>query len=161
MAERIYFAGPEVFHPDAETLAAQAHAQASARGFEAMTPMDNRLPALADGAAMRAAIFHKNLALLDRAELVVANLSPFRGPSADAGTIWEIGYAFARGVPVFAWSDCPGDYRSRVVDDGLRIEDFDGFDNLMISESIIAPLHPNLAAALDAAALFLHPPTTR
>jgi len=44
-----------------------------------------------------AAIFADCVAHLERAEVVVAVLD---GADADSGTCWEVGYAYARGVPV-------------------------------------------------------------
>ncbi len=48
---------------------------------------------------VHAEIFRENLAALDRADLVVAIID---GPDADSGTAFEIGYAYARGIPVIA-----------------------------------------------------------
>lgn len=43
------------------------------------------------------AIFRKNLAALDRSDVVVAVID---GPDVDSGTAWEMGYAFSKGIPV-------------------------------------------------------------
>jgi nucleoside 2-deoxyribosyltransferase/predicted secreted protein len=48
---------------------------------------------------MNSVIFEKNLAALREADLVVAVIE---GADADSGTAWEIGYAYARGIPVIA-----------------------------------------------------------
>lgn len=48
---------------------------------------------------MNGEIFEKNLAALREAELVVAVID---GADADSGTAWEIGYAYACGIPVIA-----------------------------------------------------------
>ena len=82
---------------------------------------------------------------------MLANVTPFRGPSADVGTVWEIGYACGQGKPVVAytedlsiyqdkvfrggWSGAPGETKDK---DGNEIEDFGGIDNLMITQSVIA-----------------------
>ncbi|MBU0514775.1 MAG: nucleoside 2-deoxyribosyltransferase [Proteobacteria bacterium] len=50
-----------------------------------------------DHAAQPEAIFRRCLDDLDRAQAVVAVLD---GPDADAGTAFECGYCYARGVPV-------------------------------------------------------------
>ena len=34
---------------------------------------------------------------MDAADAIIANLTPFRGPSADAGTVYELGYMAGRG----------------------------------------------------------------
>ena len=86
-----------------------------------------------------------------RADAVIADLTPFRGPSADPGTVWEIGYAVALGKPVFAYTGDRREYKERVAPDGLRVEDHGAVDNLMIGASI-ASLHDDQAGALDAVA---------
>ena len=55
-------------------------------GFEGLFPVDNDFDAEADAAA----IFRANCAQMKRADIGVFNLSPFRGPSADAGTVFEL-----------------------------------------------------------------------
>ena len=52
-----------------------------------------------------AAIFQDNLALIDEADAVVANLNPFRGPEPDSGTAFELGYAHARGKQILGYID--------------------------------------------------------
>ncbi|WFN34131.1 nucleoside 2-deoxyribosyltransferase [Methanogenium sp. S4BF] len=46
-----------------------------------------------------ACIFTENLAALSQADLVVAVID---GADADSGTAWEMGYAYAQGIPVIA-----------------------------------------------------------
>jgi nucleoside 2-deoxyribosyltransferase len=79
-------------------------------------------------------IFIKDRELIDRADGVVADLTPFRGISADVGTVWEIGYARGRGKPVAAYSLDRRTLRDRVPStmDG-RVETFDMGDNLMLA----------------------------
>lgn len=148
----VYLAGPDVFFEDALERAEQARVITRRFGFVPMLPLDNELPTLDDPASMSRWIYEKNLELIEKAALVIANLSPFRGPSADPGTVWEIGFACGRGLPVWGFSEASGDYRSRVEDDGMMVEDFGGYDNLMITESVKAPLHGTLEEALAAAA---------
>lgn len=45
-------------------------------------------------------IFEANLGLIRKAQIVVANLDPFRGPEPDSGTAFEMGYALALGKKV-------------------------------------------------------------
>ena len=35
--------------------------------------------------------------MMDAADAIIANLTPFRGPGADAGTVYELGYMAGRG----------------------------------------------------------------
>ena len=45
------------------------------------------------------------LAIVEECDIVIANLTPFRGPSADAGTLVELGWFLGRGKPVFGYSN--------------------------------------------------------
>ncbi len=54
-----------------------------------------------------ASVFRADVAALRQADAIVAVLN---GPAVDPGTAWEIGYGFARGVPVVGYLD---DLRAR------------------------------------------------
>lgn len=153
MTRQVYLAGPDVFFPNALEHAEYIRERVRQAGFIPLTPMDNELPVESEGTAMRALIFANNMELIHKADFVIANLTPFRGPSADAGTVWEVGCAYGLGKPVWGYSDTHTEYCSRVREDGMSIEDFGGFDNLMITESIHSPLHTSLDDALHAALL--------
>ena len=86
-----------------------------------------------------------------RADIGLFNLTPFRGPSADAGTIFELGFLFALERPVYGYASAAKKYRDRVdVEDGpiverneqlwdrdgYAVEDFGLSDNLMIERAI-------------------------
>jgi nucleoside 2-deoxyribosyltransferase len=64
---------------------------------------------------------------------VVANLTPFRGPSADPGTVYELGWMIGRGKRALGYSNDPRDLAARVAPDGLAVEDFGEADNLMLA----------------------------
>lgn len=165
-AIKAYMAGPDVFLQNAQEKADEVRALCLQYGVESLIPADNNeqdnesesLPEEAQ--SLR--IFKKNVALIDRADLVIANLEPFRGPSADVGTVWEIGYAFAQGKKVFAYSSMASHYLHRVspkmpvqgvewIDqEGMLIENFGLFDNLMIHHSLDG-LYPDLPSLLSSA----------
>lgn len=67
-------------------------------------------------------IFNKNLAALDRSDIIVAVID---GADVDSGTAWEIGYAYSKGKPVLGLKT---DFRT------LGIE---GTVNLMIERAVI------------------------
>jgi len=64
-------------------------------------PLDNPV-GVGLPAEQAASIFQANLAMIDQAQAVIADISPFRGPNMDPGTAFELGYAHARGLPIFA-----------------------------------------------------------
>ncbi len=67
-------------------------------------------------------IFNKNTEAIESSDMVVAVID---GTDVDSGTSWEIGYAFAKGKPIFGLRT---DFRT------LGIE---GTVNLMIERSVI------------------------
>jgi nucleoside 2-deoxyribosyltransferase len=148
---RVYLAGPDVFRPDPEAYGARLKAIAAAHGLAAIFPLD-ALPTGDDPAwatlplALR--IARRNEAHIAGCDAVLANLTPFRGPSADAGTIWEIGYARGLGKRIYAWRNGAAMFAARTRaftgaderdDEGMLIENFPGMaDNLMIDGAIAA-----------------------
>jgi len=152
-APRIYLAGPDVFRADPVAEGARLKALCAAHGLFGVYPLDQTpAPGLA-GPALGAAIAQGNMHFIRGCDGVLANLTPFRGPSADAGTVFEVGFAVALGKPVAGWSADRRPYVARVGAgsrdaDGMEIENFAMADNLMI----VAPLlHPPLDDSAEAA----------
>lgn len=147
---KIYLAGPEVFLSHADYVFARKKELCDAAGFEGMSPFDNALDIpdeKANAPESGLKIAKANFDLMDDCDAVIANLSPFRGPSADAGTVGEIFYMMAKGKRIFAYSNHHGDYLSRVENriniqnivfdaQGMKVEDFGLWDNLMMPEAI-------------------------
>jgi len=162
----VYLAGPEVFFPDVEAVAARLKALCAAHGLSGLFPTDAERPSCR-GLSLARAIYLGNRDLIDRSAAVIADIGPFRGAGMDPGTAWEIGYAVASGLPVFAYSRDLRPYALRVgpvgqgprgpIDaDGLLIEDFGLVENLMITESVVA-IDGDAEAAIRRCAAFLSP----
>ena len=146
----IYLAGPDVFRPDAVAWGERLKAICAEAGAIGLYPLDNAPDAdPTDPAAIRDA----NLRMIEMADAVVANITPFRGPSADAGTVYELGYAAALNKLVVAYSANGGsDYASRVEGGfGERGAMRDGDD--MLIEAFDPPLTDNLMLACGVDAL--------
>ena len=111
---RIYLAGPEVFLPDAVAAGARKRALCSAYGFDGVYPLDAELDLskLAKTEAARR-ISLANEALIASCDLLIANMTPFRGVSMDVGTAFEVGYMRALGRPVLGYTNTPIDLRER------------------------------------------------
>ena len=163
---RIYLAGPEVFFPEPLKLAQERKQFLATLGLEGIFPLDNEVAGDSPEEIARA-IFAANCDLLDRADAVLANMTPFRGPSTDVGTAWEIGYAHALKKPIVAYSDDLSPYHEKVHRHGWshephhthdrhghEVENFGGADNLMLTQCILS-IHPTFeeAAAFLAKAL--------
>ncbi len=143
MLVKAYLAGPDVFLPNARAHAARKVVICARHNIAGCTPLNEdveSLRALPDDEAWRA-IFRKDLAMMAACDIVIANLTPFRGPSADAGTLVEVGWFLGRGRPVFGYSNSatPFAERSRrhvaAIPDplaGLSVEGFGLPDNLMV-----------------------------
>ena len=153
MKPRIYLAGPEVFFSDPDAEANDRKKQCADHGLEGCFPTDTQRDTIADKTKQGIAIYHRNVDLLDTCDAVIANMMPFRGPSIDIGTGFEIGYAIGKGKPIFGWSTVAGlKYSERVVtmgiDDGMTVEDLGLYDNPMVA----VPLHGGIVHLTFAAA---------
>lgn len=144
---RIYLAGPDVFLPDATAIGRRKREICAAHGLTGLFPLDNEIDPTGADASM--AIFQANTRMMQTADAVIANLTPFRGPSADAGTVYELGFMAAQGKFCTGYSNIPGVYLDRVPgtrsldasaqfhdSDSLIIEDFGLADNLMIVHAL-------------------------
>jgi nucleoside 2-deoxyribosyltransferase len=142
-----YLAGPDVFLPDAPAQAARKAAICAAHGIAALAPLNEDVASLAampEAEAWRT-IFAKDIAMMERAEIVIANLTPFRGASADAGTLVELGWFLGRGRPIFAYSNSATPFAERSAAllarlpdamPGLTVGGFGLPDNLMIPGAV-------------------------
>jgi len=146
---KIYLAGPDVFLPDAIAIGKRKVAICARHGVSGHYPLDNAVDLAAADASL--AIFKGNEAMMDAADAIIANLTPFRGPSADAGTVYELGYMAGRGKFCLAYSNDPALYVERVKrfgavtkstdghltdKDGLTVENFGWPDNLMMIHTL-------------------------
>lgn len=101
----LYLAGFDVFRPDAVAYGERLKQLCQQHGFTGLFPLDNETPAGLEGPALAQWICQANLARIDQADLVMANVNPFRGMEPDSGTVFEMGYAHAKGKPVWAYTD--------------------------------------------------------
>jgi nucleoside 2-deoxyribosyltransferase len=164
---KLYLAGPDVFLPDAiEVGRIKCHLAADA-GFEGLYPLDNVLDLRAHSRPDQGAIISSaNENLMRLSDGAIANLTPFRGVSMDAGTAFEVGFMRALGRPVFGYSNVAETYQARAtayrqrgIPPGdydrveLEIEDFDLAENLMIDIAVRAAQGavtvPHSTTALD------------
>jgi nucleoside 2-deoxyribosyltransferase len=145
----IYLAGPDVFLSDAVEIGRRKAGICAHHGLTGLYPLDNAVDLAARAASV--AIFKGNEAMMDAADAIIANLTPFRGPGADPGTVYELGYMAGRGKLLFAYSNDPASYAERVArshkltisqdgrlsdSDGLTVEDFGLPDNLMMVHAL-------------------------
>merc|ERR1711939_1230029 len=115
---KVYLAGPDVFEPNAVERGEQLKALCTKHGLTGLFPLDNTIETAEPGSiAHAAAIRTANMMLISSCDAILANLTPFRGPSMDVGTAYEMGAGSALGKVVVGYTTDGG---------GL-------VDNLMIS----------------------------
>lgn len=146
---KIYLAGPDVFLPDAFAIGQCKQDICRRHGVTGLYPLDNAVDLSACDASLQ--IFKGLEAMMDAADAIIANLTPFRGPGADPGTVYELGYMAGRGKLCLAYCNDPAPYSERVarfttvtkapdkrlIDrDGLTVEDFGRPDNLMMIHAL-------------------------
>lgn len=134
----VYLAGPDIFFPDAIEIGARKKALCRQYGIEGLYPLDEPLPTRPTRAETAMAIYQADLAMMHRADAVIANLTPFRGPSADPGTVFELAWMLAHAKPSFGYSTDPRSLHARTPPDGTTVEDFDQPENLMIACALTA-----------------------
>ena len=92
---KVYLAGPDIFLDSAIEQGDRKKALCAARDMDGLWPFDNEITASLDDASIDGMIYRANIAMLDRCDCAVFNLSAFRGPGVDDGTAFELGYLTA------------------------------------------------------------------
>jgi len=148
MMQKIYLAGPDVFLPDPIAHGKKLHELCRRHGYQGCFPLDNLIDE-SDPLSLAEKIRIANIDLIEACDIVIANLSPFRGPEPDSGTVFEVGYAMAKGKRVIGYSTDSRpllDKTQQILKlgdakrdhDDLEIEDFGLTHNLMYAHCIVA-----------------------
>ena len=146
--KQIYIAGPDVFERDSIEIGKKYSNLCKKYGFIGHYPLDNVIDFNQDKRKIAQDIFKANEQLIDESDIIIANLNTFRGKEADSGTIWECGYAYAKGKKVYGYMKSCRDYVAEFPDaieengmfwdeKGRFIEDFNHPINLMIACSSV------------------------
>ncbi|MGI4746193.1 MAG: nucleoside 2-deoxyribosyltransferase [Janthinobacterium lividum] len=158
---RFYLAGPSVFALDPAAEGSKLKAFCSAHGAVGLYPLDNEIDVAAGQGDLSGAIREANMELIRQCDAVIADMVPFRGPSMDPGTAYEMGVGAALGKLVVGYTSDPRPYVERVSastsvtrsagtlrdSDGMQVEDFGLADNLMMAKGADAIL-PTAAEAI-------------
>lgn len=116
--QTLYLAGPDLWYPDADAHLDRQRQIAELNGFAVLEP--TTLPAeVRDAGELAArATYAERISRLRRADAGIVNLTPFRGPAADAATTFEMGFLAGLGKPLFGWinlgEETEAEYRERV-----------------------------------------------
>lgn len=98
------------------------------KGLRRLYPFDNEADNAQD-------IFAGNCGLIDQADIVIANLNPFRGAEPDSGTCFEVGYAHAKGKQIYGYVSDGRAMREKIGENdaaGFAVENFGLPLNLML-----------------------------
>ena len=153
MSIKVYLAGPEVFLPDARGALNRKIALTKAAGLIPVSPGDFVIPPQPTKREFGHAISKIDEDMMDSADAIIANLTPYRGISADTGTCYELGYMCAQKKLAYAYTNVATNHRQRIIDhyrgevaldthgrlrgaDGLAVEDVDMIDNLMMQGGV-------------------------
>ncbi|WP_054619477.1 nucleoside 2-deoxyribosyltransferase [Neisseria sp. 83E34] len=122
---QIYCAGGDVFLPEPkrgqvfDNMKKLAEDFSDRHGsFRLLIPLDNEVVLQpGDSVEVKRAnaltIRLANEEMIRRCDVVIANLSPFRGEEPDCGTTYECGFARALGKPVLAYTDNPAEQTAK------------------------------------------------
>jgi nucleoside 2-deoxyribosyltransferase len=150
---KVYLAGPDVFLPDAVAVGLRKKALCAKYGFEGLFPFDNEISPNLSSERVDRLIYQANERMITRADFGIFNLTPFRGPSADVGTVFELGMIIGLGKPAFGYTNVTDDFLDRCKQFGglifdsvqktwrdseeMTVENFANADNLMIDNALI------------------------
>jgi nucleoside 2-deoxyribosyltransferase len=148
MTATAYLAGPDVFLPNAVTHAARKVEICQRYGLRGVPPLNEDVETAAKvldkGLDVWQSIYEKDIAMMERCDIIIANLTPFGGASADAGTLIEVGWFLGKRKPIFAYSNNSESFEQRMrrqLGEGhadLGIEGFHLPDNLMIVGAVLS-----------------------
>jgi nucleoside 2-deoxyribosyltransferase len=118
------------------------------------------------------AIGNANEDMMRNADIIIANVQPWRGPEADSGTSYEIGFMAAQAKLVVLHTNDPRGFADRVIvdiyggkvhqdglfkrgdSDNMMIEDFPGFaDNLMLVNAAVKSIQITTGETPDPASV--------
>jgi nucleoside 2-deoxyribosyltransferase len=172
----VYLAGPDVFYPDALLRGAKMKEALAARAMVGLFPLDEELHPgdFRELAEHALAIAQSCEAQMCKADLGIFNIEPWRGPEADSGTAYELGFMSALGKPAVLYSHDRRPFAERIIADvchgavhrdsgilrstrdGLMIEDFGLADNLMLIGAAVRSARTVLGNAAEPSAI-VHP----
>ncbi|GLR66791.1 nucleoside 2-deoxyribosyltransferase [Acidocella aquatica] len=140
-----YLAGPDVFLPRASANAAAKIAICARHGLTGLAPFNPNIDYTQPPETLWRQIYLDDIAMMQASDLIIANLTPFRGASADAGTLVEVGWFLGRARPVFGYSNTAAPFAARSAAQtaamadplpNLAIETFNLPDNLMVPGAV-------------------------
>jgi nucleoside 2-deoxyribosyltransferase len=136
---KIYIAGPEIFLENAIEVMGAKKRLCAKYGHAGICPFDTDIEEIANTFECGLRIAAENERLIDSCDVVIANITPFRGHNADPGTIYEIGYARAKGKTILAYTYSSDTHSDRICMDYYEhdVEDFKDFKRGSLDKKFI------------------------
>ncbi|WP_457749563.1 nucleoside 2-deoxyribosyltransferase [Sulfurimonas sp.] len=144
--QKIYIAGPDVFEVNSIEIGEKLTALCKKYGYEGLYPLDNVVDFSQSKQKIARDIFDANILMIQKADIIIANLNSFRGKEPDSGTVFECGYAYGLQKEVYGYIDNACNYidsfaeNEKFAKNGYfcdknerLIEDFDYPLNLMLA----------------------------
>ncbi|MCX5494201.1 nucleoside 2-deoxyribosyltransferase [Kaistia dalseonensis] len=151
---KVYLAGPEVFFENRDAIMSAKTELTRRYGFTPTVWTGEKYDPSSSpfDIGLQISAFNENV--MRESDLIIANLTPYRGISADVGTAYELGFMVASGKPAFGYSNDGRLFAERVTADyykgavardlrgfirgadGLLVENNDMGDNLMLDGGI-------------------------
>lgn len=149
--KKIYLAGPEIFLKNAIEIGEKKKEICAKYGFEGILPINKDYDENPDIPQDQLAYLLAGTCMdhIEKCDILIANMTPFRGIHMDVGTAFEMGYAAALGKIVCGYSNdssflyergCAMEYS--FCDDkwrdaeGFSFENWGLHDNLMLEGAI-------------------------
>ena len=125
--ECLYIAGPECFYTGGFDQLNAMRRIAETNGFSVSLPNDVPLKLDNKNLQKNADTIFKNCAdSMNHSTAIICDLEFYRGPEVDAGSVFEIGMAFARGIRCYGYTrdkrDMKWKYQGLVLKNGLPID---------------------------------------
>ena len=147
--KKIYIAGPDVFEKDSIEIGKKLVDSCEKYGFEGLYPLDNVVDFSQEKHKIAQDIFEANVKMIQEADIVIANLNPFRGKEPDSGTVWECGYAHGLGKEVYAYMQDSSEYMTRFTAEEIEVENGNVYDKKgMLIEDFAYPLNLMLSCSV-------------
>ena len=112
----IYLAGPDIFRKDKLHYCSLQKAILLQYNLKPEHPIDNNI--IDDTSPW--GIFQADVGQINRSMAIFANLQPYAGQEPDDGTMFEVGYGIAKGLPVYLY---PGQLFSEIAGNTQNIEE--------------------------------------
>lgn len=143
---KAYLAGPDVFLPDAAAHAQRKIEICAKHGIKGIHPANNGdVDVNPQNKESWLKIFNDDILMMIESDIIIANLTPFLGASADSGTLIELGWFLGQRKPIFAYSNSSTIFSERCKSfysqhgwpvPKMNMENFSLPDNLMIPGAV-------------------------